>query len=139
MWTFEHTETTKATPQAIWKRWVDVSGWSTQNPTLSEAKLLGSFEVGSKVDLKPKKGPKSSLIIIEANENRSWAGRGKIPLGEMRVEHSLSSDGATTTFTHRIVITGPLTKLFVKLVGKGMANVEPSMMQTIARQALESS
>src|SRR5450631_1447886 len=121
MWTFEHTETTSATPEAIWQRWTQVEDWPTQNQTLSWSKLIGQFEVGSKIELKPKKGPKSSLVIAESNKNKSWVGEGKIPLGKLHVEHSLESDGKKTTFTHKIVISGPLTKLFVKLAGNGMA------------------
>ncbi len=135
MWIFEHTATTKATSHPIWQRWAAVDEWPSQNTTLSWAKLIGPFEVGSKIELKPKKGPKSTLVITEAVQDTSFVGRGKIPLGELRVEHSLVSDADTTTFTHRIVITGPLTKLFVKLAGNGMAAALPSMMQTIATQA----
>jgi hypothetical protein len=138
MWKFEHTETSAAPPAKIWREWADVAGWPRQNALLESAELKGPFAKGSRIGLRPKKGPASTIEIIEATENRSFVGRGSIPLGELRIEHEVRErSGGGAEFTHRIVLTGPLRGLFVRLFARQMADNLPAMMRTIARLAEE--
>lgn len=135
-WTLSHTETTTATPEAIWQHWANVGNWPAEDKNLKTAELIGSFEVGGKIVMQPTNGPKSTVTITEMEPGKSYATHGNIPLGKLIFSHQVekASDGKTS-FTHTIMVTGPLHKLFVKLVVQKLADDLPVKMQNIARLA----
>ncbi len=136
-WRYSHTETTKAEPAAIWQRWTNVAGWPKEDQNLEKAELVGEFKVGNTIAIKPKGSPKSRVVITEVTPNQSFATQGSIPLGKLIVAHKVEKGGAQTNFTHTITVTGPLRKLFVKMVVQKLANDLPQKMQNIARLAEE--
>lgn len=138
-WAFSHTETTKASPEAVWQHWVNVSNWPTEDKNLKTAELKGAFEVGSKIVMQPTNGPKSSVTITEMVSGQSYSTQGSIPLGKLIFSHHVDkTDDGKTSFTHTITVTGPLRKLFIKLVVQKLADDLPIKMQNIARLAEES-
>lgn len=135
-WTFSHTETTKAKSGAIWLCWTSVSAWPEEDKNLTNAELVGKFEVGGKIVMQPKKGPKSKVILTEVTPYKSFTAEGKLPLGKLLISHSIQSGKKRNiSFTHTITVTGPLRKIFVKLFVRNLANNLPKKMQNIARLA----
>lgn len=135
-WTLSHSETTTATLEAIWQQWSNVGNWPTEDRNLKTAELEGSFEVGGKIIMQPTKGPKSSVTITEMVTGKSYSTQGNIPLGKLIFSHTVQkTSDEKTSFTHTITVTGPLRKLFVKLVVQKLADDLPVKMQNIARLA----
>lgn len=137
-WQTSHSETTTASPAAIWSRWTDVSGWPEEDTNLTLARLEGDFVVGSQIVMKPKGSPKSRVTITEVTPNKSFTTKGKIPMGELIISHSIekASDGKTA-FQHTITLTGPLRGIFVALFAKKLADNLPQKMTNIAKLAEE--
>lgn len=134
-WQVSHSETTTASPQAIWARWSNVSGWPEEDTKLEWSKLDGNFEVGTKIIMKPIGLPKSSVNITKVIPNKAFATEGSIPLGKMIIEHNITTQKGKTVFTHTITLTGPMRKVFAKLVAQKMADNLPQKMRNIAKLA----
>lgn len=83
MWKSEHTQTAKATPEALWKRWTDVANWSEQDASLESASINGPFAVGSIITLKPKGSPTVKVKLIEVTPFKSFSSTGSLPLAKL--------------------------------------------------------
>lgn len=135
IWQVSHSETTSASPQAIWSRWSNVSGWPEEDISLEWAKLDGDFAIGSKIIMKPKGFPKSSVTITKVALNKSFSTIGNIPMGKMTIDHKTETQKDKTIFTHTITLTGPMRNIFAKLVAQKMADNLPQKMRNIAKLA----
>src|SRR5262245_65007963 len=71
MWTTEHSIETSAAPEAIWRLWADVPGWSAWNGDIERIELHGPFAAGSRIVMTPVGGEPIELQIGEAVE-RDW-------------------------------------------------------------------
>lgn len=134
-WQTSHTQITSASPEAIWQRWVAVEKWPEEDKNLTWAKLEGDFVVGSKIIMKPAKGPKSAVTITEVTPNKSFSTVGNLPLGKLTISHSIHPQTSGVAFTHTIIVSGLLRKLFVKLFIGKLADDLPEKMKNIARLA----
>lgn len=120
MWKISNTETTKASPEAIYKMWTNVASWPKQDSSISSASIDGPFKVGSKITLKPKGSPTVKVTIKQVSPNQGFTSQGKLPLAKLQFIHTIQPDGKHTKFTQSVVISGPLTGLFSRLMGKNM-------------------
>ncbi len=135
-WQVSRTQETKARPEAIWHRWEMVEHWPEEDNNLEWARLEGEFVVGSKITMKPKGSPKSSVVIKEMIVGKSYTTEGKIPFGKLIISHKVEKlTEKHAAFTHTLTLTGPLRKLFVRLFAQKLANDLPEKMQNIARLA----
>ncbi len=135
IWQVSNTKSTTASSKAIWKRWTAVSEWPEEDNSLEWAKIEGDFAVGTKIIMKPKGFPKSSVVITKLIPNKSYVTTGNIPLGKMTIEHTLVTKNGNTIFTHTISLTGPMRNIFAKFVAQKMADNLPEKMRNIARLA----
>lgn len=135
IWVATHTQTTTASPKALWHHYTHVANWPKEDTSLESAKLQGDFAVGSKIVMKPKGAPKSSVTITKVVPMSFYSTQGSIPLGKLLFTHEIIQKGKTTSFTHTITVTGPLRKLFVKMVAQKLADNLPTKMANIAKLA----
>jgi len=126
---------TDASPAKIWEYWSDVATWHTWDNGLHSADIEGEFVAGAKGWLKPADGPKTKLELIEVRENEFFHDITKLPLGKIDFYHTLERVGGQTKITQQIEMTGPLTFIFSRLVGKGLRERLPSVMNTLAQRA----
>jgi uncharacterized protein YndB with AHSA1/START domain len=61
---FDHRVETTA-PEKIWGAWTDVERWPQWDTELVSATLDGSFALGAKGRVKPKRGPAARFSISE--------------------------------------------------------------------------
>lgn len=135
-WQVSNMLETSAKPEKIWQRWTNVGAWPEEDKNLDSAELQGEFAVGSKITMKPKGSPKSTVIITEMTQNKSFTTEGKIPLGKLIISHDIHvMGGGKTSFTHTITLTGPMKGLFVKLFAQKLADNLPEKMKNIASLA----
>lgn len=133
MWKSEFTKNAQSTPEALWKRWTDVSNWPEQDASLESASINGPFAVGSVITLKPKGSPTVKVKLIEVTPLKSFSSTGSLPLAKLQFDHKAKSEGGKIEFTQSVTISGPLSGLFSKLMGKTMATNLEARMTKLAK------
>lgn len=132
MWQTSNTLTVKATPAAVWQTWEEVSKWPKQDLSLTSASINGPFQIGSQITMKPKGSPTVKVIIKQIAVNKGFTSEGKLPLTSLQFIHKIEPDGNQTKFTQTIVMDGPLSGLFSKILGKKMeSNLKMRMQKTV--------
>lgn len=135
MWTFQHTETTTATPEQLWQLYQDPTTWPEWDHQLEDVTVDGPFETGSTGTIKPVGGPRTKFRMVEVTEKVSFTDVTRLPLGKMRFDHWIEPGVSDTSFVHRVTITGPLTPLFARVIGRKVADDLPAAMRTLAARA----
>ena len=132
MWVYEHTvEDTNITAQQVWAAYQNVSAWPSWDSELQSASLLGDFTVGSKIIIKPKKGPKAKAVITECVPFEKFKDVTTLPLKtELIFSHQIEQNSKNVKLTHRVSIDGPLTFIFKLFVGKPIQAHLPKAMET---------
>ena len=116
-WTVEHSAESEASPESIWERYTEVKLWSEWSKGVEESELDGEFEVGNKGTVKPPNLPRSTFELVEVEPERSFTSQAKLPLGTIRLEHTLEPTDGGTRITHRTTIDGPLDFVWSRVVG----------------------
>lgn len=130
MWSQTHTiTTTKATREQMWQLFANVNTWHTWDEGIEYATMQGKFEKGNYFMLKPKKGPKVKIQLVEAIENRKFTDMTVFPLAKMYGEHTFEDTPAGLKITTTMRVEGLLSKLWVKLVAKEIADALPVEME----------
>lgn len=130
MWTKSCSIITKeATKEQLWKLFADVNHWHVWDTEIEYASIEGKFEKGNHFILKPKKGPKVKIELVETIENKKFVDLTRFPLAKMYGEHIFeeTSDGLKVTTT--MTVKGMLGFLWVKIVAQGIVNALPTEMQ----------
>lgn len=140
MWQREHTEESSASLDRLWERIATPAHWSEQSMNVAWAEIHGPFEVGTKLTMKPKgmRGPSRAfgLTLVEVTPQRSYTTRAKLPLGHLDLGHFLEPiDDSKVRLRFRVSITGPLTWMFARVIGRQMAKDMPEGMRNIIRFA----
>lgn len=130
-----HTVKTKASPQAVWHIWQDVTQWNTWDPGIEFSTLNGPFQTGTKGTLKPKGASlvQTQLTLVEPFTR--FIDEAKLPLSCIRVTHFLTQKQGLTHVTHQIEMKGPLAFFFAFVIGRGMKKNLPHEMQALIKKA----
>lgn len=134
-WTFEHTETTTATPAQVWACYRDTANWPAWDQDTAEVHLDGPFETGATATLRPAKGPKTTITFADVEPDVGFTNVSRLPLARMSFGHRIEPTPTGCRFTHTVAISGPLSPLFGKVIGKGVAAGLPTAMRTLAQRA----
>ena len=129
MWSFEHTEATKAPPERLWQRYSDRASWPEWDHGIKSVTLDGPFAVGSTGKVKPKGGLATKYEVLEVTEGRSFTDVSFLPLARMRFSHKIEPTPTAADITHRVTISGPLAPLFSRVIGKKVAAEIPAAMR----------
>jgi Polyketide cyclase / dehydrase and lipid transport len=136
MWTHQETVATSAAPDAVWRLWSDVSGWSDWDEDIEWSRLDGRFETGARGKMKPRGVPPSNFRLASVVQGRSYTVESRLPLGKLEFHHELGTgaDGGTT-FSHRATFSGPLSPFYGRVFGRKMQKNFRGIMQCLARKA----
>jgi len=133
---FDHTVLTTAPPEKIWCAWTDVERWPEWDSELVSATLDGSFALGTKGRVKPKRGPAARFSISELIPGKSYTFTTRLPLCEVKVSRRLTrNDGGGAFFTHVVSFVGPLSLVFGNLLGRRYRQVLPVVMENLRKTA----
>jgi len=135
MWFIEAAQKTKANKTAIWRLWTDVENWHVWDLDVEHAKLNGLFTAGSGGYLKPKGGPKAQFVIDSCVELSSFTNLTKLPFCVMNFSHKMQERPDGLYVIHRVEMSGPLTFLFSKLLGKNIAKGLPHAVASLVAKA----
>jgi len=135
MWTFEHTETTSAAPAQLWARYADPSRWPEWDHEIAVVVVQGPMAVGTHGILKPVKDPKTHFTFTEIIPEVGFTDVSRLPLARMTFRHRIDPTPTGSRFTHEVVISGPLSRLFARVIGRNLAAGLPVSMRKLARLA----
>jgi uncharacterized protein YndB with AHSA1/START domain len=135
MWTFEHTETASAAPSQVWARYAEPTTWPEWDHQAASVTVQGSVVVGTRGSLKPVKGPATPFIFTEVTPEVSFTDVSRLLLSRLTFTHRIEPTATGSRFTHCVTITGPLSPLFARVIGKRIAAGMPTAMRALARLA----
>lgn len=130
----EHTVRASVDPKVVWERWTNTDLWPSDDPAVAKAKLNGPVAKGA-LGMVRWNGRKATFRIVEVDRQKMRFGiEAKALLATLRVDHLLDQvegEGELREFTHRLTITGPLARLWDRLVGRRIADGMPTVMGNI--------
>ncbi len=135
MWTHEHVVVTEAPAQAIWREYQRVGSWSEWDAGLAWSRLDGPFRPGSTAVTKDRIGPARRWTLETVLSNVGFSTRAQLPGCEVRVRHALRPVGPGTQVTHRIELSGPMSRVAAALIGRPYARRLPSAMARLCARA----
>jgi uncharacterized protein YndB with AHSA1/START domain len=136
MWSHEVTAETTAAPETVFRLWADVDGWSDWDDDIEWASLEGPFENGSRGRFKPRGVHAGDFELVNVVPNSSYTVAQRIPLTKLRFDHELApAEGGRTTITQRVIMSGPLSPLWARIIGPRMQRNFPGVVERMARAA----
>lgn len=135
MWTFEHTETTSAAPAQLWSRYEDPTTWPEWDHEIAAVTVHGPMAVGTRGTLKPVKGPAMTFTFSEVIGEVGFTDVSRLPLARLTFSHLIEQTATGSRFSHRVSISGPLSPVFARVIGKRIAAGLPGAMRELARLA----
>jgi len=121
MWAIEVSRQTTAKKEQLWNLWADVANWNTWDSTVKSSELYGDFKVGTKGVFNLVNGPKSKFIITVCKPFESFTNSSYLPLCKTDSIISFVETKNGVLVTYRVEMTGFLTFLFSRVIGKQMA------------------
>lgn len=139
MWQFEHTQTSAASPKQLWTHYADPASWPNWDHDIAEVTIDGPIATGARGALKPTKGPRVSFVFSEVIPGVRFTNVCRLPLARLTFSHRIEASNTGTRFTHSAAITGPLSALFARIMGRDIATGMPTAMRVLARLAEQTS
>lgn len=134
MWTREYSKFyTDVKPEDIWKIWADIDNWPKWHGDLDYCKLEGEFKVGNHFILKPKGVKAVKIILTEINDGQSFTDCTTFLGAKMFDTHSIEKKDGGVLLSNKLVVTGPLRWLWIKLVAKNVADTVPDEMDSLVQ------
>ena len=116
----------------IWNAWIDVNSWTEWHSGLEYCKLSDDFAVGNYFLLKPKGAREVKIQLTEVEKNKSFTDCTTFFGAKMFDTHIIEKKkSGSILLTNKIVVEGPLTWLWVKLVAQNVANSTPNDLESL--------
>jgi hypothetical protein len=136
MWMAEHRIETTASPEAIWRQWADVEGWSEWNSDIERVELVGPFAAGGTIVMTPIGDEPIVLRIADAVEPELFVDEAELGDMVVRTTHRvepLERDRARVTY--RMEITGPAADTLGPEIGPQISGDFPETLAALAKRA----
>lgn len=135
MWKTSFSIETKAAPEKIWSMWSEVKRWPEWDEGLEAVTLNGPFTAGSTGTLQPKGGPVFKTILLEVEAPRRFTDRTFLPLTRLDFHHEVKVENGRTRLEYRVEMSGLLTPLFSRVIGRGIAKDLPETVRRLVEFA----
>lgn len=136
MWTQTHSALYKnLNKDNLWRLWTDVNNWPTWHTDLEYCTMDSAFEVGNHFMLKPKGAPAVKIVLTEITPGYKFTDCTIFFGAKMYDTHIIEETNDGILLTNTLVVTGPLSWLWVKLVAQNIAKTVPADMDTLANIA----
>jgi hypothetical protein len=119
----------------IWRIWIDINNWPKWHEDLDYCKLMGDFVVGNYFILKPKKALPVKIFLTEIKEGHSFTDCTTFLGAKMFNTHILKDTPDGIKLTNKLIVTGPLKWLWIKLVAQNVADSVPSEIENLVKIA----
>ncbi len=127
-----------ATPAQVWGRYAEPRTWPEWDAATERVMLQGPFAVGSGGTLKPVGGPITRFTLTEVVPEVEFTSVARLPLARLVFRHRIGATATGSRLTHTVTISGPLSPLLARVMGRGLARELPSAMNALARLAARS-
>jgi len=135
MWHAEHTLQTTAEPEAIWRRWMDVSAWPEWDEALEWVRCQGPLGPSSRFTLKRRRWGRQNLRMVQFHEGKGFILRQRRIFSELLIHHYCEPSELGTRMTQRVEVSG-LLGFWLRLTrGRRMRGSLPKAMRKLARTA----
>lgn len=129
--------TQEVSQQAMWDLMADVNNWNKWDEGIEYSAMDGNFITGNTFTLKPKGGPKVSILLEEVKPSYYYRDLTKFLLAKMRDEHWFEETSDGLKITVKLTMSGLLGKLWYKLVMKGIVDGLPHEIDNQIKAAKE--
>lgn len=126
---------TGVSAKKIWQIWVDINNWPKWHKDLEYCKLDDEFKVGAFFILKPKNMLPAKIMLTEINPGQSFTDCTKFFGAKMFDTHSIEIKEGGVLLTNKLVVTGPLTWLWCRLVAQKIVNTMPRKIDSLVNLA----
>ncbi len=126
---------TRATKEAIWQIWKDVSNWKSWDAGLEYSEIDGPFAKGTRGHLKPKDGPLIKTLLTEVIPYQSFVDEASLPLTKIIMRHWIGEKGGVRIVTQQIEMKGLLALFFALVIGLKIKKNLRSEMLAMCKQA----
>lgn len=139
MWEFDHTITTKAKKETIWKLYSNIATWTEWDKGIVYASLEGPFVQGSRGMLQPEDQEPLAFELTMVDPFHGFSDITDIPEAgiQIRFTHLLLELAGKTRITHKVTITGPNAEQLGPVMGSEFSEGIPHTMEGLASLALE--
>lgn len=131
----KHTVETRASIDALWDIWQDVSNWNTWDQGIEFSTLNGPFQAGATATIKPKGGPLLQTTLTRVEPMKMFVNEAKLPFTRIVVSHFMTESEGKRYVTHHIEMKGLLSFVFAFLIGRNMKKNLPQEMRAMIRKA----
>ncbi len=139
MWTKSYSITVPGIKaKQIWDAYTDINGWPRWHDDLEWTELKGSFKKGAIFYIKVKNGPKVRLEITECLPNSSFTDSTNFFLATMSDKKLFEDTKQGVRITNTLIIKGPLSFLWRKLVAEKVAADVPHEIEKLVQLVRES-
>ena len=136
MWTRTYSKTFQDIKREdIWRIWTDVNNWPTWHGDLDYCKLDGDFVVGNYFILKPKSINPVKIMLTEIVDDHHFTDCTSFFGAKMYDTHAMEDTADGLKLTNKLVVTGPLKWLWIKLVAQNVADTVPEEMESLVQLA----
>ena len=136
MWVKEHSKIYQGIKKEdIWRIWTDVNNWSAWHGDLDYCKMNGDFKVGSFFMLKPKGAPAVKIELIDIVDGSKFTDCTTFFGAKMYDTHMMEETENGIRLTNKLVVTGILQFVWIKLVAQHVANTVPDEMDELVTLA----
>ena len=136
MWTRTYSKTFQGLKREdIWRIWTDINNWPTWHGDLDYCKLEGDFKVGNHFFLKPKGVQPVKIVLTEINEGYSFTDCTSFFGAKMYDTHAMEETVDGLKLTNKLVVTGPLKWLWIKLVAQNVADTIAEETESLIKLA----
>lgn len=128
------TQPTKASPERIFALWSDVNNWASYDHGIEWAKLTEPFNTGARYSIKPKGGPSLKARILLVEPGSRFVDVSYLFGAKLTFDHSIVQKAGVASVSVVMSLTGPLSWLWVKILGKNQqADLEQATANLIAK------
>jgi hypothetical protein len=133
VWSFAHSTTSAALPDAVWQRYVDVEHWSEWSRHGVEwSSLDGPFEVGTKGKSKPPGMPAGTFRLVTVEPEARFITEVKLPGSRLRFEHQVQPEASGSRIRHSATVDGPLAFVYSRILRKSIVRGLPDGVERLA-------
>ena len=140
MWTDTASIVTTASPQALWRLFEDVAGWTRWNAGIERIALNGPFATGSTFDMQPPGMEAFTSTLRDVRPNAGFVDETVLEDTRFLVSHELQplSDGGTRV-VYTIRVEGPEAATLGPLVTADFPEVLAALKALAERDGAEGS
>ncbi len=136
MWTKIYSKTFPGVKgMDVWRIWTNINSWPTWHGDLDYCQFDGNFVIGNHFILKPKGVNPVKIKLIEINEGHYFTDCTSFFGAKMYDTHIMEETAEGLKLTNKLVVTGPLKWLWIKLVAKNVADSVPAEMEALVKLA----